>query len=112
MMIKMAVVNMVLIFLCCSSTSQQSNNQKFDVPLLQKIEEVEKAGSGEEIKVFGKCEVDINDQMRKNIEETGTRVDSIIGKIFTASANPVSLRQLAQLDFVSQIQLSTTSKPL
>jgi len=112
MILKIAVLNLLFIFLSCSSTSQQTSSPKFDVPLLQKIEEVEKAGSSETIKVFGKCQESISEQMRKSIVETGTIVESVVGNIFTASASPASLRQLAALDFVTQLQLSTTSKPL
>jgi hypothetical protein len=112
MIFKIAGLVIGFIFFSCSSSSQQSVSPKFDAPLLQKMKELEKTGNKEEIKIFGKCQESINDQMRKSIEQTGTRVESVMGNIFTAAANTVSLKQLAGLDFVIQLQLSTTSKPL
>ena len=100
------------ILVACSSSSQKSIPQKFDAPLSQKIKQVEKSGSGEEIKIFGKCREGITSEMRNSIEGTNVQVESVIGDIFTGTGTPAALRDLARLDFVTQIQLATISKPL
>ena len=100
------------ILVACSSSSQKSIPQKFDTPLSQKIKEVEKSGSGESIKIFGECAESITTEMRSSIEGTGVEIDSVMGDIFTGAGTPANLRDLARLEFVTQIQLATISKPL
>ena len=99
------------ILIACSSSSQKSIPQKFDAQLSQKIKEVEKSSSGEAIKIFAKCRENITAEMRGSIEETGVQIESVMGDIFTAAGTPAALRDLARLDFITQIQLATISKP-
>lgn len=103
----------LLVVACASSqsgsTEEAKLNKKLDAPLRQKLAS---AGADETIRVFGKCSRLITDDMRKSIEATGITVGSVIGDIFTASCPAKQIRQLAALDFVTQLQLSMESKPL
>lgn len=105
------VIILMLGIAACSSFNQKGSQQKFDVPLLQKMDEIKKKGTDESIKVFGKCESEIDDKMRLELDRTGTKIETVAGNIFTGSGTVTSLQRLARLDFVSQIHLATINKP-
>ncbi len=93
---------------CCSSVPD--SKQKFDVPLKLKVEELEKTASDEVVSVFGKCTVPITDDIKKELEQSGALIATVINDTFTASGNTDQIFKLAAVEFVSQLQLSTTSE--
>ena len=104
----------IILILCiaaCSSSNQKNLQEQFDVPLLQKMDEIKKKGTEESIQIFGKCESEIDTKVRLELERTGTKIETVAGKIFTGSGTVNSLQKLAKLDFVSQIHLTTMNKP-
>lgn len=100
----------VLLFAC--SSSRRSVKDKFDAPMRQKLSVIEKNGGDESIKFFGKCSHSIDGEMRKSLENSGVKIETVVGDIFTGAGTPGQIRRLAALDFVTQVNLSTTSKPI
>ncbi|GAB4369811.1 MAG: hypothetical protein Kow0042_11700 [Calditrichia bacterium] len=111
MMLNVAILIFSVLFINCAST-HRVENQKFDAPLKQKLAEIEKQESGEVVQVFVKCSRSIDEDMRSALEKTGVTVESVLGDVFTGSGSAKQIRRLSKLDFVTQINLSTTSKPL
>ena len=105
------IIFLVLCIASCSSSNKKPSKEKFDVPLLQKMEEVKKKGSNETIQFFAKCEAEIDDRKKLDLEKTGIKIESVVGNIFTGSGTIVSLQELAKLDFVTQIHLATMNEP-
>jgi len=105
------IIFLAVCLVSCSSTHNKPAKEKFDVPLLQKIEEVKKKGTNETIQIFGKCQGDIDDRKKIDIEKTGIKVESVVGNIFTGAGTINSLQEMAKLDFVDQIHLATINEP-
>lgn len=104
------ILSMISFLFASCSSSLPDNSHKFDVPLKLKIEELSNKSSNEKIGIFGKCESEITDAMRKIMEESGADIYTIINDTFTASGNSDQIYKLAANDFVTQLQLSTTSE--
>ncbi|MFZ0390094.1 MAG: hypothetical protein WAN36_06505 [Calditrichia bacterium] len=102
---------MGLILFGCSNSKLVENN-KMDAPLKNKISELEKSNDQEVIQVFGKCGQKITDAMKDQLKSTGADIGSTAGDIFTASGKSPEIRKLAQLDIVTQLSLTATSKPI
>lgn len=44
--------------------------------------------------------------MIREIEKTGTRVETVIGEIFTAYGTTIQLKQIAQFPYILKLELS------
>ncbi|MCB0307371.1 MAG: hypothetical protein KDI38_26650, partial [Calditrichaeota bacterium] len=83
---------------------------KFDAPLKQKLAEVEASDAAAQLRFLGKCAQPIDDTMREALSKAGVTVNSVTGDIFTASGTAAQIKSAAQLDFVTQLQLSVERK--
>ncbi len=101
-----------LLFASCCSQDNMIYEKKMDTPLKQKISEVTKEGSDEKIQIIGKCSQAITDEMKVSLEETGMTIESIVGDIFTAMGTKDQIIKISRIDYVSQLNLSITSKLL
>lgn len=102
-MIKLILFTLFSITFLCSCGSGNSEMKKIDSPLLNKLET---AGSAEQIQFLGKCREKISDELKQQIESTGVSVQSVIDTIFTATADPESIKKLAAKDFIVVLELS------
>jgi hypothetical protein len=85
---------------------------KLDAPLRQKMTALKDVENAEIIAVFGRCTGAIDQTMRQSLLEAGANVHTMVNDIFTASVSSSDVIEVASLDFVIQLQLSQTSKPL
>lgn len=85
---------------------------KFDAPLRQKIITLRDVQKAEIIAVFGRCTGVIDRTMRQSLLDAGADVQTTANDIFTADVSSFDLFEVAALEFVVQLQLSQTSKPL
>lgn len=86
--------------------------KKFDAPLRQKIEALEKENRSEILAVFGKCSKIIDESMSQELSSGVEELQSITEDIFTARVSSEKIFKLAKFEFVIQLQLSQESKPL
>lgn len=108
-LMKPILIFTLLLMMACSST-RFDHAGKLDLPLKQKLSEVEKGKSGELIQFVGKCDSPISGEMRSALEESGVVIHSVVNDIFTASGTPEQIRRLAAYDQVVQLQLSVERK--
>lgn len=106
---KLFLIFTLLVMVACSST-RSDHSEKLDVPLKQKLSEVEKNKSGELTRFLGKCNRPITEEMRSALEESGVIIHSVANDIFTASGTAEQIRRLAEYDQVIQMQLSIERK--
>ncbi len=82
---------------------------KFDVSLRMRIEQMKRSNSRERLDVIGRCSAAIPESGRRELEESGAKIRTVIGDIFTAETDLRSLYKLAGLDAVTAIQLAGES---
>jgi hypothetical protein len=82
--------------------------EKLDTALRQKISKMDGSSSNNVIQIIGKTSTEINEEMKSKLEQAGISIESIIGNIFTASANPKSIKKATLLNFVVFIELTKT----
>ena len=95
----------VLIFLTACSSSAKYNSTKMDTSLNQKILSLEKEDSNITIQFTGKTNVVINDQMKKELQETGINIETVVSDIFTANGTVSSIKKTSLLDYVVYLEL-------
>lgn len=105
-------VFVLLAWLGCSSGSSTIMSKKFDAPLRLKLQELQKDNRKEALSVFGKCSQPINDSLRADLVKHVQELQSVTGDIFTARVASDRIMAVADLAFVTQLQLSQESKPL
>lgn len=81
---------------------------KFDLPLRTAVQRARRGGGQARLDVLGKCGRAISPEIKKGLQETGARIGSVIGDMFTADADLAALYALAALDDVTLLQLSQT----
>ena len=101
----MRVLLLGLFLLCSCAGIARVDSEKFDTPLRQKLKAMD-ANDTSDIPVIVKCSQAVDSNMKSTISGLGVTVRTVTGKIFTASASSQSLNELAQLTYVTQIQLS------
>jgi type IV pilus biogenesis protein CpaD/CtpE len=85
---------------------------KLDASLRQRMIALRDAERPDTLAVFGKCNATINGTMRQSLLDAGADVQTLANDIFTALIPSSALLNVAALEFVTQLQLSQTSKPL
>ena len=101
----------ILVLTGCHSKDASIAMAKFDAPLRMKVEQIHQAGQHETLSLFGKCGSPIDDRMKQSIVKTGATLTSANEDLFTARVPSQRLMKLANLEFVTQLQLSQTSQP-
>ena len=96
----------VLIFLTVCSSSAKYNSTKMDTSLNQKILSLEKEDPNTIIQFTGKTNVVINNQTKKELQDTGINIETVIGDIFTANGTVSSIKKTSLLDFVVYLELA------
>jgi len=85
-------------------------SEKFDAPLKMKIRSIT-SGNGEEyIGILGRFSKEITPEIKQNLTDTGARIGTTTGSIFTAKCDVTSLYTLAALHGVTLLQLSRTTE--
>lgn len=87
------------------AASAEYNSSKMDTSLNQKITQLEKENPDSIIQFTGKTSENISDQMKSEIEETGIKVETTAGDIFTANGDINSVKKVSMLDFVVYLEL-------
>jgi len=100
-----ATLTGTLIFLTACSSSAKYNSTKMDTSLNQKILSLEKEDPNIIIQFTGKTSVVINDQMKKEIQDTGIKIETIVSDIFTANGTVKSIKEISLLDYVVYLEL-------
>ena len=95
----------VLIFLTVCSSSAKYNSTKMDTSLNQKILSLEKEDPNTVIQFTGKTNVVINDQTKKELQDTGINIETVVSDIFTANGTGNSIKKVSLLDFVLYLEL-------
>jgi hypothetical protein len=100
-----------LLFASCSSSSQEPNESKLDASLRIKLDELRKNSSQERIGIIGKCSEEITKEMKEELSNTGTNIQSTINQLFTADASINEIIRLSNLEFVVYLELSQKKEP-
>lgn len=100
-----ATLGGVLILLTACSSSAKYNSTKMDTSLNQKILSVEKENPDLIIQFTGKTNEVINDQMKKELQDTGINIETVVSDIFTANGKVSSIKKASLLDFVVYLEL-------
>jgi maltose-binding protein MalE len=95
----------VLILLTACASSAKYNSSKMDTSLNQKILSLEKEDPNIIVQFTGKTNVVINDQIKKELQETGINIESVVGDIFTANGTVSSIKKTSLLDYVVYLEL-------
>ena len=101
----LATLTGILIFLTACSSSAKYDSTKMDTSLNQKILSLEKEDSNITIQFTGKTNVVINDQMKKELQETGINIETVVSDIFTANGTVSSIKKTSLLDYVVYLEL-------
>jgi|WetSurMetagenome_2_1015567.scaffolds.fasta_scaffold24790_3 hypothetical protein len=100
-----ATLTGILIFLTTCSSSAKYNSTKMDASLNQKILSLEKEDPNIIIQFTGKTSVVINDQMKKEIQDKGIKIETIVSDIFTANGTVKSIKEISLLDYIVYLEL-------
>lgn len=95
----------VLILLTACASSAKYNSSKMDTSLNQKILSLEKEDPNIIVQFTGKTNVVINDQIKKELQETGINIETVVGDIFTANGTVSSIKKTSLLDYVVYLEL-------
>ena len=101
----LATLTGILIFLTACSSSAKYNSTKMDTSLNQKILSLDKEDSDITIQFTGKTNAVINDQMKKELQETGINIETVVSDIFTANGTVSSIKKTSLLDYVVYLEL-------
>ncbi len=93
------------IFLTACAASAEYAPEKMDSPLNQKIRSLDNENSETSIQFTGKTNGVINEQMKKELQDTGIIIETVAGDIFTASGTTSSIKKVSLLDFVVYLEL-------
>ncbi|MHC1737257.1 MAG: hypothetical protein AB9882_04540 [Ignavibacteriaceae bacterium] len=93
-----------LVIMNCSST--QYVFEKMDSPLIMKINELEKINSNVVISFLGKTNMNIDDGMKLELENTGIVIETVVGDIFTAKGDRLQIAELSRKDCIEKLELS------
>ena len=101
-------MKLITIFLVIALFSSCSNSysSKFDAPLKQKLKKIDSERSDQTVQFIGQCNLDITEDMREKMENCGITVSVLTGNMFTGSGNSEALKKAAELEFITQLQLS------
>jgi hypothetical protein len=115
--------SLILLFLVCSSEiwagpasgfslqMEETVKGKLDPSILMEFENLKKEEQlSKPLKIIVKTKGKMNDFQKKQIEEVGLIIGSILGDIFTATGPLPAVLKTASFDFVIQIQLSKELK--
>ncbi len=97
-------------YLSLSGCNSGYDYSKFDSPLSEKFREIERSGKEEQIQFFINTSLPPNDEMKKQITNTGVTIETVIGNIITARGYRNQIGKLSQLDFVRRLELSVNRK--
>ncbi|MBM2846653.1 MAG: hypothetical protein HW407_1965 [Bacteroidetes bacterium] len=106
------MIVLTLVLFACGPDRVLLMETKFDAPLRQKMTALADREDPENLLVLGKCAGKIDGVMRQALVDAGADVRTMQGEIFTASVSSGDIYSVAALEFVSQLQLSQTSKPV
>jgi hypothetical protein len=99
------MISIPLIISGCSSSAEYIP-EKMDAPLRQRISYLEREDPNTPVQFTGRTNQTINDELKKKLEDTGIKVESTIGDIFTASGNVESTKKVTMLDFVVFLEIA------
>lgn len=110
--LSISIVALALLLLCspfivigCSSSAEYIP-EKMDVPLQQRIRQLENEDPNAIIQFAGKTNQSINEEMIAKLKLTGITTESIIEDIFTASGNAESIKKVSLLDFIVFLEIA------
>ncbi len=106
-----ALLVFLLLLAGCTPDRALLMETKFDAPLRQKMALIPE-GESENIAIIGKCNETIDAAMRQAMMDAGADVQTMNNEFFTATVSSDDIFDVAVLDFITQIDLSQTSKLL
>ena len=98
------LAGMLIFFTACSSSAKY-NSTKMDTSLNQKILSLEKEDPDITIQFTGKTNAVITDQMKKELQETGINIETVVSDIFTANGTVSSIKKTSLLDYIVYLEL-------
>jgi hypothetical protein len=84
----------------------ESVERKLDPSILMELEGLKEQKVSKPLKIIVRTKGNMNDVQRKQIEEVGLTIGSILGDVFTATGPLTAVLKAARFDFVSYIELS------
>lgn len=109
---RVLLLAITVLMLGCRSEDIATVEAKLDAPLRVKLEQLQRDKKSETLGLLGKCSRPVDGPMRDRLRRAGAEVQSVTGDLFAARASSEKVVRIAQLDFVTQLQLSQTSQPL
>lgn len=103
-------LGILALLVACSSTKNMDSS-KLDAPLRRALEALDESAP-DILQVMVKCQAAVNDDRRADLEATGASIGTVAGDIVTMRATKAQITSLANLELVTSVSLSTTSKPL
>ncbi|WKZ68785.1 MAG: hypothetical protein QY331_12570 [Melioribacteraceae bacterium] len=101
----------ILLLIGCSTMNDDYQN-KLDQSLRMELSDSGNKDSEQKIQFLGKCNTEITDKMRTELEETGVSVESVIKDIFTATGTRKQIIELAKLESVIRLEKSQMNYPM
>ena len=103
-------IALTLVLFGCGPDKQLLMETKFDAPLRQKMTALAEKEDPEDLMVRGKCATTVDGIMRQALVDAGADVRTMEGDAFTAQVSSNDVYSVAALEFVTQVQLSRTSR--
>ncbi len=109
---KSFVTVLLLTILCagCGPNKELLKETKFDASLKEKISSLAEDAPPEMLTITGKCDSTVDASMRQDLIDAGAEVQTMRGDLFTAMVSSDDVYKVANLGFVTQLQLSKPSK--
>ena len=106
------VLLLLILIIGCGPNQTLLMETKLDAPLRQRMTTLQEKEFPEKLSILGKCVSTIDGSMRQDLTQAGAEVHTMTNDLFTATIPSDRILEVAALDFVVQLQLSQTSKPL
>lgn len=101
----------LLLIIGCGTDRSLLMETKLDVPLRQRLTDLQERELTEDIDISGKCTTTIDGSMREDLMNAGADVHRMTNEAFTATIPSDRVLDVAALEFVLQLQLSRSMEP-
>ncbi len=101
----------LLLIIGCGTDRSLLMETKLDVPLRQRLTDLQERELTEDIDISGKCTTTIDGSMREDLMNAGADVHRMTNEAFTATIPSDRVLDVAALEFVLQLQLSRSVEP-
>jgi hypothetical protein len=102
----------LILIIGCGPDQSLLMKTKLGAPLRQRMTALQEKESPEKLSILGKCVSPIDGRIREDFMEAWAQVHTMTHDLFGATILSDRVLDVAALDFVVQLQLSQTSKPL